>query len=52
MTIPCEEAGADAITLHLREDRRHIQEADVRDLARMLVIPLNLEMAATAAMTN
>jgi pyridoxine 5-phosphate synthase len=44
-----EKAGADCITVHLREDRRHIQEADVRDLSR-LGIPLNLEMAATPAM--
>lgn len=47
-----EQCGVDAITVHLREDRRHIQEADVRDLARLLVIPLNLEMAATPAMTK
>jgi pyridoxine 5-phosphate synthase len=45
-----EKAGADCITVHLREDRRHIQEADVRDLSRHLGIPLNLEMAATPAM--
>src|SRR5471030_3277057 len=47
-----EQAGADAITVHLREDRRHIQEADVRELSRVLSIPLNLEMAATPAMTR
>jgi pyridoxine 5-phosphate synthase len=47
-----EQAGADAITLHLREDRRHIQEADVRELGRAILIPLNLEMAATTAMTR
>jgi pyridoxine 5-phosphate synthase len=46
-----EHAGADAITVHLREDRRHIQEADVRELSRAISIPLNLEMAATTAMT-
>src|ERR1700761_2870687 len=45
-----EQAGADSITVHLREDRRHIQEADVRDLRRALQVPLNLEMAATTAM--
>jgi pyridoxine 5-phosphate synthase len=44
-------AGVDAITVHLREDRRHIQEADVKALSRILQIPLNLEMAATPAMT-
>ena len=47
-----EQAGADAITVHLREDRRHIQDADVRELSRVMQIPLNLEMAATAAMTR
>jgi len=47
-----EHAGVDAITVHLREDRRHIQEADVRELSRAILIPLNLEMAATPAMTR
>ena len=41
----CERAGADGITIHLREDRRHIQDADVREFRRALKIPLNLEMA-------
>jgi pyridoxine 5-phosphate synthase len=47
-----ERAGVDAITVHLREDRRHIQEADVRALSRAILIPLNLEMAATLEMTK
>jgi pyridoxine 5-phosphate synthase len=47
-----EHAGAHSITVHLREDRRHIQEADVRELSRAVRIPLNLEMAATLAMTK
>lgn len=47
-----EQAGVDVITVHLREDRRHIQEADVRELSRSILIPLNLEMAATSAMTR
>ena len=47
-----EHAGVDAITVHLREDRRHIQEADVRGISRAIEIPLNLEMAATAGMTK
>lgn len=38
-------AGADSIVCHLREDRRHIQDRDVRELRRRLRIPLNLEMA-------
>jgi pyridoxine 5-phosphate synthase len=43
-------AGADGITAHLREDRRHISDADIDNLARELSIPLNLEMAATEEM--
>ncbi|HOU21753.1 MAG TPA: pyridoxine 5'-phosphate synthase [Kiritimatiellia bacterium] len=41
----CEQAGADGITIHLREDRRHIQDADLHGLRLALQIPLNLEMA-------
>jgi pyridoxine 5-phosphate synthase len=44
-----EEAGAHGITVHLREDRRHVQERDVEALARRLRIPLNLEMAVADA---
>lgn len=47
----CELAGADGITAHLREDRRHIQDADVDALARSLRTVMNLEMAATPEMT-
>lgn len=47
----CEDAGADGITVHLREDRRHIQDADVIALAAAVRTPLNLEMAATPEMT-
>lgn len=46
----CEQAGADGITIHLREDRRHIQDADVYEIADQLTTRLNLEMAATAEM--
>ena len=42
--------GADGITVHLREDRRHIHDDDVRRLREMVHIKLNLEMAATAEM--
>jgi pyridoxine 5-phosphate synthase len=42
--------GADGITVHLREDRRHIQDADVRRLHELTHIKLNLEMAATEEM--
>lgn len=44
------EAGADGITAHLREDRRHIVDADIERLAREIDKPLNLEMAATEEM--
>ena len=45
-----EEAGADSITLHLREDRRHIQERDVTSLREALQTRMNLEMAVTDEM--
>lgn len=44
------EAGADIITMHLREDRRHIRDVDVESISYLDDIPLNLEMAATAEM--
>ena len=43
----CEAAGADSITVHLREDRRHIQDRDVLELREQLRVPLNLEMGNT-----
>lgn len=48
--IVAEQAGADAVTLHLREDRRHIQERDVKLLREIVQTRLNLEMAMTAEM--
>ena len=45
-----EEAGADGITAHLREDRRHIVDADIDGLMEALKVPLNFEMAATDEM--
>ncbi len=45
-----EEAGADGITAHLREDRRHISDADIEGLMAALRLPLNFEMAATPEM--
>jgi len=45
-------AGADNITAHLREDRRHISDIDIKKLVKELRIPLNLEMAPTKEMTN
>ncbi len=44
--------GADGITVHLREDRRHIQDADVRRLNELVHVKLNLEMAATDEMVG
>jgi len=46
----CVKGGADSITVHLREDRRHILDGDVLRLKKYLRVPLNLEMAATAEM--
>lgn len=48
--IEAEQAGADGITLHLREDRRHIQERDVAMLSDILQTKMNLEMAVTEEM--
>lgn len=45
--LEAEQAGADAITLHLREDRRHIQDQDVEVLRRLIQTRMNLEMAVT-----
>ena len=45
-----EEAGADGITAHLREDRRHIRDDDIERLMETLSVPLNFEMAATEEM--
>ena len=48
--VVCEHAGADGITVHLREDRRHVQDRDVEILRRTVKTMLNLEMAATEEM--
>ena len=50
--LRAEEAGADSITLHLREDRRHIQDADVFALRGLLQTKMNLEMALTEEMVG
>src|SRR3954464_1819874 len=52
LAILCERAGADGITVHLREDRRHIQERDVWRLRESISTRLNLEMACTSAMID
>jgi pyridoxine 5-phosphate synthase len=48
----CERAGADGITAHLREDRRHIQDADIDDIAAAVTTVLNLEIACTPEMLD
>ncbi|NBS60035.1 MAG: pyridoxine 5'-phosphate synthase, partial [Betaproteobacteria bacterium] len=48
--LACEAAGADGITAHLREDRRHMQDADIEQLAVQCRTPFNLEMACTEEM--
>jgi len=50
--LAAETAGADSITLHLREDRRHIQDEDVDILRRVLKTRMNLEMAVTGEMID
>ena len=52
VALACEDAGADGITAHLREDRRHIQDDDIDRLARTVRTLLNLEMACTAEMLD
>jgi pyridoxine 5-phosphate synthase len=48
--LMAEGAGADGITAHLREDRRHIRDGDIETLMQRLTVPLNFEMAATPEM--
>ena len=50
--LEAEKNGADSVTIHLREDRRHINEQDLRLIKSKLKIPLNLEIAATQEMLN
>ena len=50
--LMCEQAGAEGITLHLREDRRHIHDDDVRRMRPLLKTHMNLEMAVTAEMVE
>ena len=48
--ILAEKCGADSVTIHLREDRRHINDSDLKEIKSKLRIPLNLEIAATNEM--
>ena len=50
--LQAQKSGADSVTIHLREDRRHINELDLKQLKSKLKIPLNLEIAATKEMLN
>ena len=50
--ILAEKYGADSITIHLREDRRHIRDYDLKNIKKKLKIPLNLEIAPTNEMLN
>lgn len=50
--LVCEAAGANGITAHLREDRRHMQDADIEQLVRLVRTVFNLEMAATDEMAS
>lgn len=52
LALLCEQAGADSIVAHLREDRRHIQDHDVARLRKRLNIPLNLEMGISAEIVS
>ena len=47
-----EKSGADLITVHVREDRRHINEMDLENIMNIINIPLNLEIAANTEMVN
>ncbi len=50
--ILAQNSGADSVTIHLREDRRHINETDLKEIISKLKIPLNLEIAATKEMLS
>lgn len=52
LALLCEKAGADGITAHLREDARHMQDYDIRNLRDTITTRLNLEMACTPEMTK
>ena len=50
--ILAQKSGADSITIHLREDRRHIRDQDLKIIKKKLKIPLNLEIASTREMLS
>jgi len=52
VALLAQQSGADSITIHLREDRRHIRDHDLKNLKKKIKIPLNLEMAPTKEMLN
>ena len=50
--IVAQNSGADGITVHLREDRRHIQDRDLYEIKNVINIPLNLEMACNSEIVD
>ena len=50
--LQAQKSGADSVTIHLREDRRHIKDQDLKEIKSKLKIPLNLEIAGTNEMLN
>ena len=48
--LVCEQSGANSVTIHLREDRRHIRDLDLKNIKKKIKIPLNLEIAPTNEM--
>ena len=50
--IVVKKSGADSVTLHLREDRRHIRDSDLKNIIKKVNIPVNLEIAPTKMMVN
>ena len=51
-SLVAQNSGADSVTIHLREDRRHIKDDDLKKIKKKIKIPLNLEMAPTKEMLN
>ena len=52
VALLAQQSGADSITIHLREDRRHIRDKDLLNMVKIKNIPINLEIAATNQMLN
>ena len=50
--LVAQQSGADSVTIHLREDRRHIRDSDIHEIKEQISIPLNFEMAPTNEMLD